>query len=103
MPENNKSKNMVKKINCSMSEQEEDKFLYLRFIENNHPRYYSDDRVLGCDILFRYLDNDEVSDDDLEEIHRDFANKKEVLDELKRMEVQLFSEALDNFYSEYWK
>lgn len=74
-------------------------FLYLRFIENHHPRYSFDDRVLECDILFRYLDGDEVSDDDLEWIHHDFADKKEVLDRLKRMEVQLFSEALDNFYS----
>lgn len=44
-----------------------------------------------------------TSFDDLEWIRRDFADKKEVLDELKRMEVQLFSESLDNFYSEYWK
>lgn len=78
-------------------------FSYLRFIENYHPRYSSDDRVLKCDILFRYLDGDEVSDDDLEWIRHDFADKKGVLDELKRMEVQLFSEALDNFYSEYSK
>lgn len=78
-------------------------FWYLRFIENHHPRYSSDDRVLECDILFRYLNGDEVSDDDLGWIRHDFADKKEVLDELKRMEVQLFSEALDSFYSEYSK
>lgn len=59
--------------------------------------------ILEAFILFRYLDGDEVSEDDLELIHHDFADKKEVLNELKRMEVQLFSEALDNFYSELWK
>lgn len=81
----------------------ENEFMYLRFIENHHHGYYSDDRVLECDILFRYLDGDEVSDDDLEWIRHDFADRSEVLGELKRMEVQLFSEALDNFYSEYSK
>lgn len=81
----------------------ENEFMYLRFIENHHPRCYSDDRVLECDILFRYLGGDEVSDDDLEWIRHDFADKKEVLDELKRIEIQLFSEALNSFYSEYSK
>ncbi len=28
---------------------------YFEFIENNHPQYYSDDRVLLCDILFRFI------------------------------------------------
>lgn len=82
----------------------ENDFLYLRFIEQYHPRYSSDDRVLWCDILFRYLDeNEEVSEDDLEWIHNDIGNKEEVLQELKRLEVELFSEALDNFYKKLWK
>jgi len=83
---------------------EEDKFSYLRFIENNHPRYSSDDRVLCCDILYRYLDeSEEVSEDDLEWIRSDFENKEEVLQELKRLEVELFSESLDNFYDKLLK
>lgn len=82
---------------------DEDEFSYLRFIEANLPGYDSDDRVLGCDILFRYLAGEDVSDDDLESIRHDFTDKSEVLEELKRMEVLLFSEALDSFYSEYWK
>lgn len=77
---------------------------YLRFIEKYHPRYSSDDRVLCCDILYRYLaEHEDVSEDDLEWIHAEFENKEEVLQELKRLEVELFSESLDNYYDNYWK
>jgi len=76
---------------------------YLRFIEKYHPRYSSDDRGLCCDILYRYLDDDEVAGDDLEWIHDEFENREEVLQELKRLEVELFSESLDNYYDNYRK
>ena len=66
---------------------------YFEFIENNHPQYYSDDRVLLCDILFRYITDDGVSEDDLEWIERTIKTKSEALQELKRLEALLFSEA----------
>lgn len=72
---------------------------YLRFIEENLPNYYSNDLVLRCDILCRYLFDDEVSTSDLVWIRKEFKNKKEVLGDLKRMETHLFAEALDNYYS----
>ena len=74
---------------------------YLRFIEKYHPRYSSDDRVLLCDILFRYLSNDEVSNEDLKWIKDEFDSKKEVLQELKRLEINLFSEALGYYYANF--
>ena len=66
---------------------------YFEFIENNHPQYYSDDRVLLCDILFRYITDDGVSEDDLEWIERTIKTKSEALQERKRLEALLFSEA----------
>ena len=71
---------------------------YLNFIQRNHPNYSSDDRVLICDILFRYIDDDDVSPEDLIWIKKDFRTKEDVLKELKRLETSLFSEALDSFY-----
>ena len=83
---------------------EEDEFSYLGFIEKNLPRYDSDDRVLCCNILYNYLDeHEDVSEDDLEWIHSGFENKEEVLLELKRLEVKLFSESLDYFYDKLLK
>ena len=67
---------------------------YFEFIENNHPQYYSDDRVLLCDILFRFISDDGVSEDDLEWIEETIKTKSEALQELKRLEALLFSEAL---------
>lgn len=40
------------------------------FIEQYHPNYYSDDRVLLHEILFRYLDDDEVAEEDQEWIRK---------------------------------
>ncbi len=71
---------------------------YWNFIEQHHPQFYSDDRVLVSDILFRYISDDEVSPEDLVWIHKNFRTKEDVLTELKRIETQLFAEALDNYY-----
>lgn len=73
-------------------------FSYLNFIERHHPQYYSDDRVLLCDILFRYLSDEDVSPEDLVWLQQDYNSKCEVLQELKRLEKLLFSEALENYY-----
>lgn len=58
---------------------------YWDFIAKYHPRYSSDDNVLICDILFRYLSGDEVSREDLIWIGKDFRTREEVLHELKRL------------------
>lgn len=75
-----------------------DNTLYLDFIEKYHPQYYSDDRVLLCDILFRYLSDGEVSLEDLTWLQKGFKSRSEMLQELKRLETSLFSEALDFYY-----
>lgn len=73
-------------------------FSYLDFIEKYHPLYYSDDRVLLCDILFRYLSDDKVSTDDLIWLQEEYKTKEVALLELKRLENLLFSEALGFYY-----
>lgn len=71
---------------------------YLDFIAKYHPKYYSDDRVLLCDILFRYLSDDEVLREDLALIEKDFKTKDAALQELKRLERTLFAETLNYYY-----
>ena len=45
---------------------------YWRFIEEWHPKYWSDDKVLLCDILFRHLEKEDVDEDDKKWIAKDF-------------------------------
>lgn len=71
---------------------------YWRFIEEWHPKYWSDDRVLLCDILFRYLEKEDVDEDDKKWISKDFNSDEEIVRELKRLEKDLYSESLDNYY-----
>ena len=71
---------------------------YWRFIEEWHPKYYSDDRVFLCDILFRYLEKEDVDEDDKKWIAKDFNSNEEIVHELKRLEKYLYSESLDNYY-----
>ena len=66
------------------------------FIEQYHPNYYSDDRVLLHEILFRYLDDDEVAEEDQEWIRNEFKNRAEIEQELRHIEKALYSEAWDN-------
>ena len=71
---------------------------YWRFIEEWHPKYWSDDRVLLCDILFRHLEKEDVDEDDKRWIAKEFNSREEIVHELKRLEKDLFSESLDIYY-----
>ena len=73
---------------------------YWRFVEEWHPMYCSDDRVLLCDILFRYLEKEDVDEDDKEWIAREFNSSEEIVRELKQLEKDLFSESLDIYYEQ---
>ena len=70
------------------------------FIEQYHPNYYSDDRVLLHEILFRYLDDDEVAEEDQEWIRNEFKSRAEIEQELRHIEKALYSEAWDNYQAE---
>lgn len=73
---------------------------YWRFVEEWHPKYCSDDRVLVCDILFRYLEKEDVNEDDKRWIAKEFNSREEIVHELKRLEKDLFSESLDIYYEQ---
>ena len=65
---------------------------YWRFVEEWHPKYCSDDRVLVCDILFRYLEKEDVNEDDKRWIAKEFNSREEIVHELKRLEnEQMFA------------
>ena len=76
----------------------DNKFCYWQFVEKNHPAYFTDDRVLQVDILYRYIDNDEVSENDIKWINS-IGSDSDIKRELIHLETSLFSEALENFYN----
>ena len=71
---------------------------YWRFIEEWHPKYWSDDRVLLYDIPFRHLEKEDVDEDDKKWIAKDFNSNEEIVHELKRLEKDLYLESLGNYY-----
>ena len=72
------------------------------FIEEYLPNYSSRDDVLCDDILFRFITNDEVCEEDLAWIANDFnSDKKLVKDELVRLETKFAEEALGAYYNQY--
>ena len=73
---------------------------YWRFVEEWHPKYCSDDRALVCDILFRYLEKEDVNEDDKRWIAKEFNSREEIVHELKRLEKDLFSESPDIYYEQ---
>lgn len=75
---------------------------FWRFIEKYLPNYSSRDDVLRDDILFRFITNDEVCEEDLAWIANDFnSDKKLVKEELVRLETKFAEEALGAYYNQY--
>ena len=69
-----------------------------RFIEEYLPNYYHRDDILEDDILSRYVENEDVCDDDLKWITSEFNNDKElVIKELDKMESGFMEEALQAY------
>ena len=58
-------------------------------LEQHHPRYYCDDRVLEYDILYRYLDNGEeaVNKEDVPWM-KTFSSEEEVISRMRTIEQQ---------------
>lgn len=70
-----------------------------RFFEKYLPNYYSRDDVLLDDILFKYIDGDEVCEEDMKWIEVEFnSDKTLVKEELVRLETKFATEALRSYY-----
>ena len=71
-----------------------------RFIEEYLPNYSSRDDVLRDDILFRFVDGDDVSKEDLKWIEDEFKNDKRLVkEELVRLESRFMVESLKAYWS----
>lgn len=64
-------------------------------LEQYHPRYYCDDRVLEYDILCRYLDDCEeaVNKEDVPWI-KTFSSEEEIICRMQTIEQQLYEEMI---------
>lgn len=71
-----------------------------RFIEENLPNYSSRDDVLLDDILLRYIEGDDVSEEDLEWIEAEFHNDSHLIkEEIIRLETGFMNESLQAYYN----
>ncbi len=71
------------------------------FIGDYLPNYYSRDDVLRSDILFRYINNEDVSDSDIKWIREEFGTDfNAIKQESIRLEKKFVCESLDNFYEQ---
>lgn len=74
---------------------------YWDFIADYLPCYSFDDRVLWSDILFRYLNDEEISEKDLSYIEKEYSDKNTVIKELERIDFILIGEALEAYLQMY--
>lgn len=73
-----------------------------RFIETYLPNYSSRDDVLRDDILYRYIEGDDVCDVDNKWIQAEFNGDKHlVMEELIRLEKGFVEESLKSYYEQY--
>ncbi len=70
-----------------------------RFIEDYLPNYSRRDDVLIDDILLRYVEGEDVNDDDMRWIAAEFhSDKKKIVEELVKLESEFMAEALQAYY-----
>jgi hypothetical protein len=81
---------------------EESAFAYWAFIEQYLPDYSSRDDVLHSDILTRYLDGEEVCEEDLPWI-AELGTREDVVAELIDIDSDLLQRALEAYLLERYK
>ena len=73
---------------------------FWQFVMDYLPNYSTRDDVLRDDILLRYLEGDEVAEDDRRWITEEFDNDEQrIREELIRLETQFANEALRAYYN----
>ncbi len=70
-----------------------------QFIESYLPNYYFRDDVLQDDILYRYLEGDDVCNEDINWIKTEFDEDKNLVkDEIIKLETCFMKESLEAYY-----
>ena len=71
------------------------------FFNEYLPGYYSRNDVLESDILFRFLDGDEISENDMDWIKEEYGgNVQRIRQECQRLDTLFFTESLQAFYDQ---
>lgn len=71
------------------------------FFNEYLPGYYSRNDVLKSDILFRFLEGDEISENDLAWIQEEYGGDlQRVRQECQRLDTLFFTESLQAFYDQ---
>lgn len=73
---------------------------YWDFIEKHLPYYSSDNDVLKTDILCRYINDEEVWEEDYEWLPK---TKEEAQEWLEELEIELYNEAVRAFNKEHYE
>ena len=74
---------------------------YWSFIEAYLPNYSRRDDVLMSDILARFLDNEEIAEEDAEMIASVYGNNKDLVrQELLRLDKGLMAEAMEAYFAQ---
>lgn len=75
----------------------------LSFIEEYLPNYSSRDDVCELNILYKYIDGEELEDYDSEWIEDSFESKQEVIDEISRLEAKFLGEAVYEYHRQEYE
>lgn len=71
------------------------------FIGEYLPNYYSREDVFKSEVLFRFLEGDEISENDLEWIKEEYGgNVQRIRQECQRLDTLFFTESLQAFYDQ---
>lgn len=71
------------------------------FFNEYLPNYYSREDVLNSGVLFRFLEGDEISENDLEWIKEEYGgNVQRIRQECQRLDTLFFTESLQAFYDQ---
>lgn len=74
---------------------------YWSFIEAYLPNYSRRDDVLMSDILARFLDDEEIAEEDADMINRVYSNNKELVrKELLNLDKGLMAEAMEAYFAQ---
>lgn len=75
---------------------------FFEFISKHLPRYHARNDVLETDLLWRYLDNEELDEEDYQRMKQENPHKYMAVDRLIELETGFCEESLRVFYAKYF-